>query len=53
MFAIVAAILFGVALLFDLMRVSSDHVTPLTLTIGGLLAMALHMCGFSIGGRRG
>lgn len=41
MFAIVAAILFGVALLLDILDVAGDVVS--TLALAGLLAVALHL----------
>lgn len=41
MFAIVAAILFGVSLLLELLDVGTEIVSVLTL--GGFLALALHL----------
>jgi hypothetical protein len=44
MFAIVAAVLFGLALLLELIdETLGDLVTPTTLTIAGLLFLALHL----------
>ncbi|HWG97819.1 MAG TPA: hypothetical protein VNV66_00480 [Pilimelia sp.] len=54
MLAIVAAILFGLALLLDLLNVSAgaDAVLhPSTLTIAGLLCVALHLAGVGAGWR--
>lgn len=46
MFAIVAAILFGLALLLQLTTTSfGTVVTPTTLTTAGLLSLALHLAG--------
>ncbi len=42
MLAIVAAIVFALALLFDLADVSSDAINNGTLTVLGLLLIALH-----------
>lgn len=41
MFAIIAAILFGVALLLDVLDTAGDMVS--TLSLAGLLAVALHL----------
>lgn len=41
MFAIIAAILFGVALILDVLDVAGDAISVLTLA--GLLALALHL----------
>lgn len=46
MFAIVAAIVFGLALLFDLADIQSDPFDYLTLVTLGLLFIALHLAGF-------
>jgi putative effector of murein hydrolase LrgA (UPF0299 family) len=43
MFAIVAAVLFGLALLLDLIDESLGFLTPGTLTTAGLLFVALHL----------
>lgn len=44
MFAIIAAIMFGLALLLELLDESlGSVVTPLTLTLAGLLFVALHL----------
>jgi hypothetical protein len=45
MLAIVAAIVFALALLFDLADVSSDAINNGTLTVLGLLLLALHFAG--------
>jgi hypothetical protein len=45
MLAIVAAIVFALALLFDLADVSSDAINNGTLTVLGLLLIALHFGG--------
>ncbi|CAL9333651.1 hypothetical protein SUDANB121_00135 [Nocardiopsis dassonvillei] len=56
MAATVAAVLFGLALLFELFGISIEGlVTPTTLALAGLTALALHMAGYgsgSGGGRR-
>lgn len=49
MLAIVAAIIFVVALLFDLADVSSDAFNSTTLMLLGLLFLALHMAGVGTG----
>jgi uncharacterized membrane protein len=46
MMAVVAAIIFALALLFDLADVSSDAFNFATLVTLGLLFLALHMAGF-------
>jgi hypothetical protein len=54
LFAIVAAIIFGFALLLDLLDTdlgASDALNPATLTIAGLLCIALHFAGFGTGWR--
>jgi uncharacterized membrane protein len=45
MLAIVAAIVFAIALLFDLAGVSSDAFNNITLMTLGLLFIALHLAG--------
>ncbi|CNF64060.1 Uncharacterised protein [Mycobacterium tuberculosis] len=45
MLAIVAAIVFALALLFDLADVSSDAINNGTLTVLGLLLLSLHFAG--------
>ena len=46
MFAIIAAILFGLALLFELTGTSlGTRITASTLTTAGLLCVALHLAG--------
>lgn len=48
MFAIIAAILFGLALLLDLIGESLGPLfTPGTLVTAGLLFVALHLAGFA------
>jgi hypothetical protein len=52
MFAIIAAVLFGLALLFELTK--SDlgaTLTPNTLVTAGLLCVALHLAGVLTGWR--
>ncbi|KAB2348968.1 hypothetical protein [Actinomadura rudentiformis] len=46
MLAIVAAIVFGIALLLDLADYASDALNYQTLIVVGLLLLALHMAGF-------
>ncbi|GAA2272372.1 hypothetical protein AB0C84_44115 [Actinomadura sp. NPDC048955] len=50
MLAIVAAIVFALALLFDLADISSDAINNSTLTVLGLLLIALHLGGVGTGG---
>ncbi|MEV0666193.1 hypothetical protein ACIBI3_18850 [Actinomadura luteofluorescens] len=45
MLAIVAAVVFALALLFDLADISSDAINNSTLTVLGLLLIALHLAG--------
>jgi hypothetical protein len=46
MFAIIAAIIFGLALLFDLFDANvGDAFTNATLVTAGLLCVALHLAG--------
>jgi hypothetical protein len=47
--AVVAAIVFVIALLFDLADVSSDAFNSTTLMLLGLLFLALHMAGIGAG----
>jgi hypothetical protein len=47
--AVVAAVVFVLALLFDLGDVSSDAINSGTLTLLGLLLLALHMAGVGTG----
>lgn len=50
MLATIAAVLFGIALLLEIIGQSfPDLVTPWTLTLAGLLFLALHVAGY--GGR--
>lgn len=49
MLAIGAAIVFALALLFDLADVSSDAINNGTLTVLGLLLLALHLAGVGAG----
>ena len=53
MFAIIAAILFGLALLFELTATSDGKITAGTLTTAGLLCVALHLAGVMTGWRGG
>jgi len=47
MFALIAAVLFGLALIFDLGKVGlGDVVTTTTLLEAGLLCVALHLAGY-------
>lgn len=54
MFAIIAAVLFGIALLLELLGTSIEGViTPNTLALLGLVFVAVHMAGYGTGwGRR-
>ncbi|WP_017572218.1 hypothetical protein [Nocardiopsis halotolerans] len=54
MFATIAAILFGLALLLELLGENIQNlVTTTTLTLAGLVFLALHMAGYGSGaGRR-
>jgi hypothetical protein len=45
MLAILAAILFALALIFDLTKTSLGDITANTLVIAGLLCVALHLAG--------
>jgi hypothetical protein len=47
MLALVAAIIFGLALLFDLADIASDPFDYQTLITLGLLFVALHLAGFA------
>jgi hypothetical protein len=49
MLAVAAAIVFVLALLFDLADVSSDAINNGTLTVLGLLLLALHLAGVGAG----
>lgn len=52
MFAILAAVLFGLALLLDLINENlGDLLNPGTLTTAGLLCVALHLAGVGSGWR--
>jgi hypothetical protein len=53
MMAIVAAIIFAIALLFDLADVKTDAFNYATLVTLGLLFLALHLAGFGTGWRGG
>ncbi|HEX6499235.1 MAG TPA: hypothetical protein VF054_09420 [Micromonosporaceae bacterium] len=53
MLAIIAAILFALALLFELARLGGDVINSGTLTTAGLLCLALHLAGIGSGWRRG
>jgi hypothetical protein len=46
MFALIAAIVFAIALLADLANISSDLFNDHTLTLLGLFFIALHLAGF-------
>jgi hypothetical protein len=47
MFAIIAAVMFGIALLFALLNVSFDVINTTTLMLAGLLFVALHLAPIS------
>jgi hypothetical protein len=52
MFAIIAAVLFGLALILDLANASlGTAITTTTLLLAGLLCIALHMAGIGVSGR--
>lgn len=55
MFAIIAAVLFGIAVLFEILGLSIEGiVTTTTLMLTGLVFVALHMSGYGTRtGRRG
>ncbi|GIG67521.1 hypothetical protein [Phytomonospora endophytica] len=53
MMAIVAAVLFGFALIFQLADFSLDIITASVLTTAGLLFVALHLAGVPKAGWRG
>jgi hypothetical protein len=52
MFAVIAAVLFALALLLELIDESLGEITPGLLTIAGLLCIAIHLIP-AWGGRRG
>ncbi|WP_433161031.1 hypothetical protein [Kribbella sp. CA-247076] len=53
MFAIIAAVIFGLALILDWANVrASDAFTPQTLLTAGLLCIALHLAGLGTSTRR-
>jgi len=45
MLAIIAAVLFGLALIFELAGISLDIITSQVLVVAGLLCVALHLAG--------
>jgi len=52
MLAIIAAVIFGLALLLDWANAKvSDAFTPQTLLFAGLLCLALHLAGVGAGAR--
>lgn len=52
MFAIIAAVIFGLALILDWADATvSDAFTPQTLLMAGLLCVALHLAGVGAGWR--
>jgi hypothetical protein len=53
MFAIIAAVLFALALIFDLTKTALGDITANTLVIAGLLCVALHLTGVGAGWRGG
>jgi hypothetical protein len=52
MAAIVAAVLFGLALLFQLLNLSVSVITATVLITAGLLCVALHLAGVGSSDRR-
>jgi len=53
MFAVIAAVIFGLALILDWADAHvSDAFTPQTLLMAGLLCIALHLAGLGTSGRR-
>lgn len=53
MFATVAAVLFGIAVLFEILGLNIEGiVTTDTLALTGLLLLALHLAGFGGGSPR-
>jgi hypothetical protein len=53
MFAIIAAVIFGLALILDWANANvSDAFTPQTLLMAGLLCIALHLAGVGVGAGR-
>jgi hypothetical protein len=53
MFAIIAAVLFGLSLLLTLLGENLGFVTPNVLNIAGFLFIALHLAGFATAVRGG
>ncbi|WP_328327633.1 hypothetical protein OHA70_01435 [Kribbella sp. NBC_00382] len=54
MFAIIAAVIFGLALILDWANASvSDAFTPQTLLMAGLLCIALHLAGIGASAKWG
>jgi hypothetical protein len=54
MFAIIAAVIFGLALILDWANIkASDAFTPQTLLMAGLLCIALHLAGVGAGSKWG
>jgi hypothetical protein len=54
MFAIIAAVIFGLALILDWADATvSDAFTPQTLLMAGLLCMALHLAGIGASSKWG
>ncbi|QFZ22391.1 hypothetical protein [Saccharothrix syringae] len=51
MLAIIAAVIFGLALLLDLANASLGVLDGGTLVVAGLLCLALHMAGVGAGAR--
>ncbi len=45
MFAIIAAVIFALALILDLAKAALGTITTTTLLLAGLLCVALHMAG--------
>lgn len=53
MFAVIAAVLFALALIFDLASTSLGVINATALMLAGLLCVALHLAGAASWGGRG
>jgi hypothetical protein len=51
LFAIIAAVIFGLALILDLAKAALGTITTTTLLLAGLLCVALHMAGIGANAR--
>ena len=49
MFAVIAAILFALAVIFDLAATSVGNITSGTLVAAGLFCVAVHLAGYGTG----